>query len=168
MNELPDDLEAILTLPPTGTSPEMRERLLQETSALLPRRASPRRRAVLAAAAVLLAVGLGWFFLRFRATSVVVDPAPQPSAPVASAIAISVTAVDLEWKAFDSAPKEQSKRYWNAGHAYIGAHADYESALRCYRQALETGTAESRQITDEDDVLAMALKLERTYQEKSP
>lgn len=167
MNDLPDDLEAILKLPPSGASPELRGRLLEETSALLPRQMVRRpRAAVLVAAAVLIAAGLGWFVMRSRQPPGATEAATLTKSPATPAV--PVTALDLEWRAFDSAPKEQAALYWSAGHEYVGAHGDYESALRCYRQALDTGTAESRQITDEDDVLAMALKLERTYQEKSP
>lgn len=166
MNDLPDDVEAILHRPPTAPSPQLRQRLFDETSAHLPAPPNPRPRrvrAALVAASVLLAAGAVWWMNRPAAV-----PPPPLTATALDDAKPPVSAVDLEWQAFDSSSQDRAAVYWSAGQEYIAAHSDYESALRCYRQALETGPAESRQITDEDDVLAMALKLDRLYQEKAP
>ena len=183
MNDLPRELEAYLTdSDGEHASAEFRRNLYDQTESLLPSPRLGRHRQVLIAAAcgplflgVLLLLGI-WWILRSSAmpneAAIVVPvvvvpvndeapaPAPAPSEPTFS------PALTLEWQAFDSAPANQAKLYWSAGQSYVAAEGDYLSAIRCYRQALEAGPAEMRQITDEDDVLSMALKLDRHQKEK--
>ncbi len=185
MNGLPNELEAFLTDPDgERASAVFRRNLLDQTESLLPNPGPRRHRQFLAAAAcgplllgVLLFFGI-WWILRRGAVwndvalvdpvavvpaiveAPVLAPVPAPSEPTFS------PALTLEWRAFDSAPANQAKLYWSAGQSYVAAEGDYLSAIRCYRQALESGPAEMRQITDEDDLLAMALKLDRNPKEK--
>jgi len=90
---------------------------------------------------------------------VAVAPAPQPETPAPP------TAVALEWQAFDSAAPAQAALYLTAGNRYFEEMQDYESALRCYRQALAAGDARLLEVRPEDNWLVAALKLDRNTKE---
>jgi tetratricopeptide (TPR) repeat protein len=189
MNELPHELEAFLADPPNGRAAEtFRERLREETETLLPAPRAPNwlfnretrwmsgASAIGAIACVLmLSVLAVWWLARSRAREqamreqqmlrqATIFEAPAMIEPPFS------EALRLEWQAFDDVaenrlvPWANSQLYWSAGQTYIAMEGDYLSALRCYEKALNT--EETIEITDEDDVLALALKLERSHQEK--
>jgi hypothetical protein len=66
-----------------------------------------------------------------------------------------VTAVVLEWRAFDAIDAEL---YRQAGERYLRDEADPLSAVRCSRQALNTGGPNALAVSADDDWLLMALK----------
>jgi hypothetical protein len=173
MSELPRELEAFLAGPPAQRpSAAFRERLLEETEILLPRPWFPRHFAVRAAAFFTVGVlGLlvSWAMLRFRVTqashvAATLAPIEIVRFPEIASMPLS-PAEALEWQAIES-PGFRPQIYWNAGKAYMAEDGDYLSALRCYRQALDATPPELCQVTDEDDLLAMILKFDRSHQEK--
>lgn len=165
-----DPLDDLLTAEAAPASADLSERLRAETTRVVRRRRLARRLTQTAAAACLLVVALGvlwvWFAVRTamtphpQARRQAPPPAPTtqetPPAPPALKEALA-----LEWQAFESAPDERSARYLEAGNEYIAQGDDYEAALRCYRQALDTGGAAALAIDPDDNWLVMAIKLDR-------
>ena len=174
---LPEPLERFLQVPPcVPPEPGLKEATFRQTAALLRQPRRWRRRLLVAAiaASVLVAIAaLYWF--RPPADILLIDPdmverqtaPPQPEKkpkpqeekprPV-----VTVTAPhprDLEWTAFDAADDSQRVRlYFQAGDLYLANHDDYESALRCYRQALHYCDARDLNFNPDDNWLVMALK----------
>jgi hypothetical protein len=72
-------------------------------------------------------------------------PVPTPPSPLT-----------LEWQALDS-PQPRPDVYRSAGDRY-DEDGDYQSALRCYRGALDTGSDKDLAIAPEDSWLLMVLK----------
>jgi hypothetical protein len=173
MSDWPHDLEAFLAgAPRQPAAAGFRDRLREETMSLVPKPAAPRRLALLSVACLPIVLLLLWWMLRSRqvglegpvAVPVIAAPTPEES-PFGPAQPLSPAAA-LEWQAFDGPRGEQARLYWSAGQAYVETEGDYVSALRCYRQALDAGTVDFGPISDEDDLLAMILKIDRSHQEK--
>lgn len=153
-------LESFSRVPPPS---RLRLSILEETTHVVRQRRRRRRslQAALVAASLILAVGLARW-LAF--------PAPQPEPPhnpgplahekKSEPIQAPSTALAQEWQAFD-AEQDRSVQYLHAGHRYLQENYDPESALRCYRQALDAGEDASTEISVNDDWLLMALKLAR-------
>jgi hypothetical protein len=80
------------------------------------------------------------------------DPAPLPDS--------ELTAIALEWKAFDATPEEQATLYFQAAQRYFDNHQDFASALRCYRQAFVAGPKDWLTVSPSDNWLVMAIKLD--------
>jgi hypothetical protein len=173
MSELPRELEAFLSGPPAQRpSAAFRERLLEETEILLPRPWFPRHFAVRAAACLVVSVlGLfaSWALLRRPITQASLVPAtlaPVEAIQLREIASLPLSPAEaLEWQAIESS-SFRPQIYWNAGQAYMAEDGDYLSALRCYRQALDATPPELCQVTDDDDLLAMILKFDRSHQEK--
>jgi hypothetical protein len=86
------------------------------------------------------------------------EPPKEPIAPEAPAVA-------LEWKAIDS-PQPRPDLYRQAGDRYLDDEGDPESALRCYSQALDAGSAADRAVASEDSWLLMAIKNARQKEQR--
>lgn len=71
-------------------------------------------------------------------------------------LALASRAVETEWQAFDSKEK-RAVLYFQAGSLYRSV-GDLESALRCYRQALDACTPEELEVRPGDDWLVANLK----------
>jgi hypothetical protein len=81
-------------------------------------------------------------------------PTPEPSAPGDSQQPVS--ALDMEWQALDSA-QPRPDLFRQAGDRYLAAD-DLESAMRCYRGALESASTEDLEISANDNWLLIELK----------
>jgi hypothetical protein len=81
-------------------------------------------------------------------------PTPEPSAPGDSQQPVS--ALDMEWQALDSA-QPRPDLFRQAGDQYVAAD-DLESAMRCYRGALEGASTEDLEISANDNWLLIELK----------
>jgi hypothetical protein len=81
-------------------------------------------------------------------------PAPPPDSEPA------LTAIELEWKAFDAGPMQQAGLYFQAAQRYFDDHQDFASALRCYRQAFDAGPRDLLAVSPSDNWLVMAIKLD--------
>ena len=65
--------------------------------------------------------------------------------------------LDLEWRAFDSR-ENRAALFFAVAQRYLEEQHDYESALRCYRQALDAAPKEALAIRPDDNWFVMALK----------
>jgi hypothetical protein len=163
----PDPLDDLLRpAVATGGDETLRRRLLDQTTRSL--RSRRRRRvaawvAALAACYVAGVLTVYWFGPRRIEQIVVVQKAPTPEptvpAPVKPAVpnAKPVSAVALEWKAFD-ADQHRTEMYRKAGDRYINQDADPASALRCYGQSLNGSSDKDLAISPNDDYLLMLVK----------
>ena len=64
--------------------------------------------------------------------------------------------MDQEWRAFDSR-ENRAALFFEVAQRYLEKQ-DYDSALRCYRQALDAAPKEELAIRSDDNWLVMALK----------
>jgi len=75
------------------------------------------------------------------------------------------SALAAEWIAFDSTER-RSDLYRQAGDRYMTEEKDLESALRCYRNALDSGTEQDLAISPDDNWLLMIIKNARQKEKK--
>ena len=170
---MPEALDDFLDHPPQPAEPAgLRDRALLQAAPILRRRRIVRRSlwgaGALAASIVLFAL---WSWSQHEAPKTPEEPPPlaqqkpAPAPPVEEkkepTPSTMPLAVALEWKAFDAAEKERAKLYVLAGNRYLDEHQDMTSALRCYRQALDTADAPMREVQPDDSWLLTALKLDR-------
>lgn len=162
MNELSDPLEVLLQPVASDDPVGIRERLREATSRFVGRRRVIRRLALAAAiAACLLAAASIWYFAWPAHHSLPNQPLiadlPWPAQPLPAEVVDELTPLALEWRAFDSQDNRVAA-YFLAGNKYLEASNDLESALRCYRQALDSCTEEELEITPDDNWLVASLK----------
>jgi hypothetical protein len=136
-----------------------RQHVLQQTLGRLRVRRRLRRAAWavgLAAGIAAIALGIHWLTL----TSMIPQPemAELPQFPQAASLpAPGLSALALEWRAFDSSQR-QAELYRQAGDRYLTEGDDLQAALRCYGNALTTGTDDNLQLSPSDSWLLMAIK----------
>jgi hypothetical protein len=88
-------------------------------------------------------------------------PAPKTDSPPVAPKSPS-SAAELELEAEKSLVKADSaRRFREAGDRYINDFADYQSALRCYRNFLDEADPADRVVTSEDTWLLISLKRAR-------
>jgi hypothetical protein len=165
MIDHPDDadLDGLLQPPPVEPDPRFRSRVLKETKGVLRRRVWGRRLLLVAACTACYAVGLGTImFLRSAS-----PPQPEtPSlecAPPSDALLPGVMALEDRALQF---PDRRGDLYREAGQRYLQEHHDVQSALRCYGQALDSGTDKDLTVNPEDDWLLIALKHARQEEKR--
>ncbi|HEY7311022.1 MAG TPA: hypothetical protein VH643_16780 [Gemmataceae bacterium] len=160
----PDPLEGLLH--PTSVPPEneaLRQAVYARTRRVLRRRRVVRQ--VAYAAAVTAAFALGFLVLRLVSRP---NPSPQPDETVKQlpsprgseelpAPVAAEPALVREWQAFDS-EDHRGELYRQAGDLYLDEEHDLQSALRCYTNALDTGTKQDLTISADDNWLLMAIK----------
>jgi hypothetical protein len=157
--------------PPAGTE-KLRRSLLDRTTRVLRRRRRVRQLSYIMALAVCYAAGLLTMRLGMGSPRVerpemvqgpagpakpMAPPAPAPPSVPPSRLEPEAPALVLEWKAVDSREKRPDL-YRRAGDRYLEEESDVESALRCYRGALDSGSEEDLTISEDDNWLLMALK----------
>src|SRR5437764_314304 len=163
---LPEPLEKFLQNPPgEGMSAAVSDKVLADTTALLTKRRGWRRWPIASAVAAGLAAAFVAGYLVGRNHEPELDPMPNvkhvdnsvkpaPKAPApreeepTPVPAKILTALELEWKAFDAADDmERGRLYFQAGDIYLVKHQDYASASRCYHEALEVCDPNEREVT---------------------
>jgi hypothetical protein len=179
-NPLRDPLENFLQEPPSlPAESALRDSLLKQTSSMLCKPRWWRRRPLVAGIAACILVAIVSVYLALRTGNVeplpkkdVVErgnqrlppketpkPQPPPEEPKPPAALVKVNPVELEWTAFDAADDQQRvSLYFQAGDLYLEKQNDYESALRCYSQALHYCEAHELVFNPNDNWLVMALK----------
>ncbi|HEV3143885.1 MAG TPA: hypothetical protein VGZ47_08385 [Gemmataceae bacterium] len=178
MNEVPppDDLESLLAQPSRPAADILREQIQQRTVRQVRKRLWLRRgRLVLALAACYLAGMVTLDLLRGRPERITVELVRvEPASPSRSDLAAKadlqrnepVRQVELQAEQAD--PPEQAQAYFAAGKRYATEAGDWDSALRCYRNALDADPQQAAHIDpDNDDWLAMALKLDRQKEKEN-
>ena len=152
----PDPCAELLRPAPAPPDDLFREALLRRTRRVLRRRLWVRRAGHAVALAACFAAGL--FTGRLGNEPVPVPetrPAVQPHADAGPGPA--PPPVVLEWQAADS-NEPRADLYLRAGDRYLEEDADYQSALRCYRGALDAGSDRDLAIAPDDSWLLMVLK----------
>jgi hypothetical protein len=160
MSASADDLADYLAVPPVGPD-ALRDAILRQTGRVLMRRrwcAAVIRFGSPVVAAIAGAAVVWQFAPRTVVVERVVTVEPALVFPLDSP-APQLSAQRLEADADQStARREAAKRYRAAGDRYAATN-DFESALRCYRQALDAGT--DLTISPDDHWLLMTLKADR-------
>lgn len=161
MNE-PDDLEDLLRPPGNQASPTLRVRLREQTSRHVRRTVIYRRFGWIAALAAAFAAG--------GATVWLARPTPEPELVFIDSSSIKpkppeVTPPqlqsphDLELAAEQADGAESAKLFLEAGQLYGGRFNDWDSALRCYRNALDLNPSLAQNPDpNSDDWLLVKLK----------
>jgi hypothetical protein len=150
----PDPIDALLAPPSIASDDAFRQGVLARTTTVLRRRQRLKRLTRVAALAACYVAGLMTMH-RIRSVappalrSVVTAPEP-PAAAQSSALA-------LEWEAVDS-PEQASTLYRTAGDRYLADETDPQAAMRCYGNALSSGSAEDLTVEPSDSWLLMAIK----------
>jgi hypothetical protein len=181
---LPEPLESFLQAPPlVPPKADLKEVVFQQTLALLskPRgwRVGPLA-AGIAASMLLTATVISWVLwprdvgpvkgemaerkdspppVEEKPKPAEEKPKPDEEKPKPAVVAAPRHPRDLEWTAFDAAnDPERVRLYFQAGDLYLAEHDDYESALRCYTQALHYCETRDFNFNPDDNWLVMALK----------
>ncbi len=160
-----DPIDAFLNQPTRSEATDcLQLSVFQRTARVLRHRRWLRRTGLTAGLASCYAAGILTMWLAFPSTppkeAVIVQvpkesaPAPKPSAPPDSPQPESALA--MEWHALDST-EPRPDLFRQAGDQYMSAD-DLESAMRCYRGALESASPEDLQISPNDNWLLIELK----------
>ncbi len=166
-NREPDPLDGMLHPPSPPDNEALRQQVYAQTRRVLQRRRRWRQLAYTAALAASFVAGL----LVMRLTT----PRPAPALPSEPEVVVKQpektpqppdrlpqssadeNALALENDAFDSTD-HRVERYRQAGDTYMNEEYDPQSALRCYRNALDNATKNDLAISTNDNWLLMAIK----------
>jgi hypothetical protein len=160
--DLCEELEPIGPPPPDE---RLRRAVWRRVQARLRRRRWWKRAAVAAALAACYLVGFGTARLGTE------PPPPTGAGPgKSSGVAPAVTPptpspLVLEWQALDSLEPRPDLAL-QAGDRYAAEEGDYQSALRCYRGALDSGSDKDLAIDPKDSWLLMVLKNARQKEKR--
>ena len=157
-----DPLDDLLR-PPTPGVPDAisRRRLLDETTRALRRHRKRRRLSSIASLVGAYAAGI----LTVFAIQPPEMPGVREKPAAARTIRVADSGADLEWRALDE-PAEAPDLYREAGNRYLAAD-DPADAVRCYGNALDSGSPESKEVKDDDNWLLMAIKIARRKEAES-
>jgi hypothetical protein len=170
-----EDFDELLEPRSTPCSDGVRRNVLNSTVAEVRRTRQRRKRrrigmaaAVLVCLLVFVGIRIGTIDLtsqrppRTRGTSSAQISPGAPTGPAAVAPVDEETpAIVLERIGETSEPEQRAELYRRAGDRYLEETTDPASALRCYSQALDEGSAEDLNISVNDSWLLMALKMDR-------
>src|SRR5262245_3719408 len=170
MNEepAPDDLDVLLA-PPAGTATDaMRAQIQQRTSRQVRYRLFVRRGRLMIALAACYLTGMVTIDVLHSRTQPVSVGIVQAKPEVTIVLVPVERARDVELRAEQAEAAEQAQVYFTAGRRYAEEAGDWNSALRCYRNALDADQAQAEKIDpDHDDWLTMALKLDRQKEKEN-
>jgi hypothetical protein len=153
---------------PAPVDAALRQRLLGQTTRILRRRKWRKRAGVAAALAACYLAGAVTVYLLHApapAQTVVVTLESRSILPPRTNTA-TPSALVLENQALDSV-QPRPELYRLAGDRYVAESGDLQSALRCYRQALDEASEQDLQIRPEDNWLLIALKEARQKEKEN-
>jgi hypothetical protein len=165
MND-PESLDAFLSLNAPAADRTLHDVVLTETLSVVHRRRLVRRAGLVAGLAACFAAGALTMRLftpavepEVRIVERLIERAPNPAPPQAPSPAVqpATSALALEWQAAEN-PERRAELFRRAGDRYLNDENDMESAVRCYKKALSSGTAEDLNITPQDTWLLISLK----------
>lgn len=155
-----DPCEDLAQVGPPPPDEGLRAAVGRRTRDVLRRKRWAKRAAVAAALAACYLAGLGT--ARLGTESLPNHPPPAatggketPDESTTATAAVSPLA--LEWQALDS-PQPRPDLARRAGDRYAAEEGDYQSALRCYRDALDASSDNDLAIQPGDSWLLMVLK----------
>jgi hypothetical protein len=163
----PKFLDSFLKIDPPDADPALHQDVLARTLSVVRRRRLVRRAGLVAGFAACFAAGA----LTMRLLTPTVEPevriverfidreavpAPTPQLDP-SVIAQAKSALDIEWQAVEN-PERRAELFRRAGDRYLNDENDLESAVRCYKIALEGASVEELQVTPQDTWLLISLK----------
>ena len=154
-----DDL--LRPVPPAVPDASSRRRWLDETTRELRRQRRRRRFSSIGSLIGAYAAGL----LTACAVWPPEPPVERDKPVIARTIRVMDSVVDLEWRALDE-PAEAPDLYREAGNRYLAAD-DPADAVRCYGNALDSGSPEANEVKDDDNWLLMAIKIARRKEAES-
>lgn len=166
--------EFLQSAPDAAPNAELRQAVFTRTTRLLRRRRWRRRVALVGALAACYLAGVLTMRLATpapdqprpeRAGEAPRPPAPEDTPAVAAAVAEDHSALALEWRAFESSER-RVELYRLAGDRYLEQERDLQSALRCYRQALDASPSGGLAIEASDNWLLIALKEARQKEDR--
>jgi hypothetical protein len=185
---LPGPLDEFLNSPPRRAASEsLRATLLRQTSRQVGRRRRFGRVTAMAAVAAALALtAFGVWVVQQQgavtkdqphahhgkevpAVEATAKPGPGPlaeHAPKSAPPDEPMSALALEWQAFDAPRAERAALYYQAGDRYLDDSRDVASAMRCYTVAIDATPMESLEIQPDDNWLVTTLKLDRIERRK--
>ncbi len=158
-----DPLESMLRPPAPHDCEALRQSVYIQTQRVLRRRRRLRQCAYAASLLLSFAIGAGTMrFTSSQPTPIGDLPGPsasrvEPQLPDKPPDSTDDSALAREWLAFDS-DDHRGELYRQAGDRYIKDENDLQSALRCYRNALDNGTEQDLSISLDDNWLLMAIK----------
>ncbi len=136
----------------------LRSSILQRTTRVVRRRRIAKRVAIGVVCVVCYSAGLlttRWFASANPSAEVVAVNSEQP-VPTTEPLGQS-SPWTLEWQAVDSAVNRPDL-FKQAGDRYLHEFGDLAAAVRCYRSALEIGSAADTTVGPDDSWLLIALK----------
>lgn len=166
-----DPIDSMLHPPPPAENEPLRQAVYMQTQRVLHRRLRFRQFAYAASLLLSFAAGAGVMWMtnpgeRDRVSAPMVQSQPpntqtpslealtQPRSPESDDSALA-----QEWVAFDSTER-RGELYRQAGDHYKDEN-DLQSALRCYSNALDSGTEQDLDVSPNDNWLLMAIKSAR-------
>ena len=165
-----DPLEEFLASDFSDPAPTaLRQAVFAATTRVLRRRRLARRLAGAAALAACFVAGMGTMILwqtqeppEHQAQHPLATESHSVKQPEANAAPPTnpeppLTLIELEWRAFDSRDN-RAALFFEVARRYLDERQDYDSALRCYSQALDAAPKEELAIRSDDNWLVMALK----------
>jgi hypothetical protein len=147
----------LATPPPVSVDGALRQRLLEQTTRIIRRRIWLKRAGWAAALAACYLAGAVTVYLLHSPAPAQIVIVKQSAPPPVEATTARLTAFVLENQALDSV-QPRPELYRLAGDRYVAESGDLQSALRCYRQALDEASEQDLQIKPEDNWLLIALK----------
>lgn len=176
-----DDLDDLLRVPPPAAdTDDLRDALRRRTQRVLRRRRYARRLGLVVALAACYLAGLATMRIWMPpAQSHPQAQAPGPPAPRLPEPAprqapivqppereVELSAAQLERQGELAARDRRCEWYRRAGDLYLEAHGDAQSALRCYRLALESASEKELVPAPEDNWLLISLKSDRQKEKR--
>jgi hypothetical protein len=155
--------------PPAAVDAALQQRLFRQTVRIIRRRLRLKRAGLAAAFAACYLAGAVTVYLLHSpppARTVIVKIKDSPATLPAEAAKASLSALVLENQALDSV-QPQPELYRLAGDRYVAESGDLQSALRCYRQALDESSEQDLQVKPEDNWLLIALKEARQKEKEN-
>jgi hypothetical protein len=177
-----DDLDDLLSAAPVPPAPQLRSAVWRRTAGVQRRRRWLRyaRTAALLAACYAAGVATLWRWRAEPAPPRIPSPAevrppkpppqpvPEPTPPAADndPYRDDPPQVIEQWAA-RAEGRRWVELYRRAGDLYYERFADHQAAIRCYRRALDAGTAADLVVqADKDNWLLMSLKMARLKEKR--
>jgi len=162
-----NELDDLLKLEGPRITTGISERIEKQTTRVVRLRAWRRRAWTVFAMAGCFGLGIAVAGLLRREPARAIEGSSLIALPTPAPIR-SLTPHELELQAEQAGDAERARIYLVAGRRYAADRGDWESAMRCYRHALDAAPGEVERIDPQsDDWLLIALKIERQKEKEN-